>query len=127
MEPREVYPGQYFVLSCGVDDLPNVSYHWLKDGSEIPGENSPKLVFNPFWPEDEGYYSCRVVGQEGDMLTKLMHLKVGKWSLRRITSLFYRSLLYVASVSLFNSRIAYILILGQSAKVSFALCTVTKF
>jgi len=77
LEPMNIYPGQYFVLSCGMDDLPNVNYYWLKNGKEIPGENRPKLIFDPFCPEDEGHYSCRVVGQDGDMLTKLMHLKSG--------------------------------------------------
>ena len=82
------------MLSCGMDDLPNVNYYWLKNGREIPGENRPKLIFNPFCPEDEGYYSCRVVGQDGDMLTKLMHLKSGKYyelasmKLRYLMSLF---------------------------------------
>ena len=73
-----IYPGQHFVLSCGLDELPNVNYYWLKNGIEIHGENRPKLIFDPFRLEDEGYYSCRVVSQEGDMLTKLMHLKAGK-------------------------------------------------
>ena len=81
LEPMNIYPGQYFKLSCGVEDLPNLNFYWLKNGREIPGENRPHLIFNPFRPEDEGYYSCRVVGQEGDMLTKLMHLKVGKLAL----------------------------------------------
>ena len=74
-----VIPGQYFVLNCGVENLPNASYYWLKNGENMPGENRPQLIFNPFRPEHEGYYSCRVVGPDDDILTKLMYLKVGKY------------------------------------------------
>lgn len=79
LEPMNVFPGQTFSLSCGVDESPDLSFYWLKDGREMPGQNRPKLIFNPFRPEDEGYYSCRVIGQERDMLTRLVYLRVGKY------------------------------------------------
>ncbi|XP_065059828.1 mucosa-associated lymphoid tissue lymphoma translocation protein 1-like isoform X2 [Rhopilema esculentum] len=80
LKPMDVFPGQHFVLSCGVDSLPGLAYYWMKNGQEMPGENGCRLIFDPFKPEDVGFYSCRVVGPEGHMLTKLMQLRVGDLS-----------------------------------------------
>lgn len=86
LRPIDVYPGQHFVLSCGIEDRPDLKYYWMKNGHEMPGENNSKLIFDPFQEKDVGYYSCRIIGTEGEMLTKLMQLKVGKINLSHFIS-----------------------------------------
>ncbi len=66
------------MLSCGIDDREDLEYYWLKNGNEMPGENRSKLIFNSFEAKDEGYYSCRVIGAEGELLTKVAEIRLGK-------------------------------------------------
>eukprot|EP00057_Strongylocentrotus_purpuratus_P012155 XP_011666629.1 PREDICTED: uncharacterized protein LOC105439395 [Strongylocentrotus purpuratus] len=42
------------------------SYSWYKDSVPIPGsENRSPLVINPALAEDQGYYYCTAVGEDG--------------------------------------------------------------
>eukprot|EP00794_Sanderia_malayensis_P009826 gene9825-10834_t len=72
----KILPGQYYQLSCGIEERPDLQFYWLKNAQEMPGENRNILVFNSFQVENEGYYSCRVVGADMRFLTKVVELKL---------------------------------------------------
>jgi len=42
-----------------------VIYQWLKDGTEIQGQNGSSLVLDPVKLRDFGCYACRVKGADG--------------------------------------------------------------
>ena len=75
---RTVYPGERFRLTCDDDNRPYLLYQWFKNGYIIPGANYKDLEFNPFQHGDEGYYTCRMTGPDGDLLSRLTQLQLGK-------------------------------------------------
>ncbi len=81
LPPIKILPGQYYQLSCGIEEREDLQYYWLKNAQEIPGENHSVLLFNSFQSENEGYYSCRVVGADVNFLTKVVELRVGTFLL----------------------------------------------
>lgn len=51
-----------------------VTYYWRKNGSVLPGENSPTLLFTSFTKSDEGVYDCVIDGGCIPVLTNPVRL-----------------------------------------------------
>ena len=52
-------------FKCKVQGRREVSYQWLKDRTEIQGQNSPILILDHVKLCDFGYYTCEVRSTDG--------------------------------------------------------------
>jgi len=62
---QEQQEGSRMEFKCKVHGKKKVIYQWLKDGTEIQGQNGSSLVLDPVKLRDFGCYACRVKGADG--------------------------------------------------------------
>ena len=62
---QEHKEGSRVEFKCKVHGKKKVIYQWLKDGTEIQGQNGSSLVLDPVKLRDFGCYACRVRGTGG--------------------------------------------------------------
>ena len=54
-----------------------LAYRWTKDGQKIPNSNNDKLTIISFSSDDQGCYSCIVIGGQQSIESKPASLGLG--------------------------------------------------
>lgn len=62
---QEQKEGSRVEFKCKVHGKKKVSYQWLKEGTEMQGQNGSSLVLDPVKLRDFGCYACKVKGADG--------------------------------------------------------------
>lgn len=120
-QDQTVTPGQDVTFSVTAAGTAPLSYQWLKNGTEINGENAQTLTITNVMTADAGDYTCRVTNGSGSKVSNAAALTVtskdGDWQIVgkgsvspsgvKFTSLsVYEGIPYVAFTDYFGSYTA---------------------
>jgi hypothetical protein len=65
LPPGQVYDGDSLTLSALAEGNPILVYQWMRNGTNLTGQNSTTLTFNPVSTNDVGTYSVIVTNNYG--------------------------------------------------------------
>ncbi len=78
-QPARVRPGAKVVFGVEVSGFAPLSYQWLKDGVELPGQTNPMLELSKVTLKAAGNYSVRVTNEVASVTSEAAELKFVDW------------------------------------------------